>query len=220
MSRILAAILTISLMTESGIIFAQSTTQRIHGDVVALDGASLQIKSLEGESLTVKLTDDVRLTAVSRADVNAITEGSFVGATAVPQPDGTLKATEVHIFPESMRGTGEGHRPMDSQPGSTMTNATVARISGTPRPSGKTMTNATVAKVAAASEVRKLTLQYKGGEQTVIVGTDIPVVMLEPGDRMLLAPGAHVVLFASRQGDGGLAANRIMIGKNGTVPPM
>src|ERR1035437_6622125 len=131
MSRILAAILTISLMTESGIIFAQSTTQRIHGDVVALDGASLQIKSLEGESLTVKLTDDVRLTAVSRADLKAITEGSFVGATAVPQPDGTLKATEVHIFPESMRGTGEGHRPMDSQPGSTMTNATVARVSET-----------------------------------------------------------------------------------------
>ena len=150
MSRILTALLTIGLLVANSSTYAQSATQRIRGDVVALDGANVRIKSPEGEDLSVKLMDDVRLTAVSRASAADIKAGSFVGATAVAQPDGTLKASEVHIFPESMRGTGEGHRPMDSRPGSTMTNATVSRISETKPPAGSKTTNATVAKVAVA----------------------------------------------------------------------
>ena len=220
MSRTLTAMLAITLFATSGLANALSSTQRIRGDVLALDGENLRIKSSEGDELTVKLTDDARLTAVSLASATDIKTGSFVGATAVAQPDGTLKASEVHIFPESMRGTGEGHRPMDSLPGSTMTNATVSRVSEARRPSANTMTNATVAKVAAASEIRKLTLQYKGGEQTVAVGVDTPVVFLEPGDRTLLVPGAHIVLNATRQADNSLAANRVTVGKNGMVPPM
>jgi hypothetical protein len=220
MTRTLTAILVVVLFTASELAGAQSSTQRIRGDVLALDGANLRVKSLEGDDLTVKLTDDAQLVAVSRANAADIKTGSFVGATAAAQPDGTLKASEVHIFPESMRGTGEGHRPMDSLPGSTMTNATVSRVSNARRPSASTMTNATVAKVANASETRKLTLQYKGGEQTVVVGTDTPVVFLEPGDKALLAPGAHVVVIATRQVDSSLAANRVLVGKNGIVPPM
>jgi len=220
MSRTLTAILAISLLAASGLANALSSTQRIRGDVLALDGANLRIKSLEGEELTVKLTDDARLVAVSKARAADIKTGSFVGATAVAQPDGTLKASEVHIFPESMRGTGEGHRPMDSLPGSTMTNATVSHVSEARRPSANTMTNATVAKVATANEARKLTLQYKGGEQTVAVGADTPVVFIEPGDRSLLVAGAHIVVNATRQADNSLAANRVTVGKNGTVPPM
>jgi len=220
MSRILTALLTIGLLAASSVTNAQSATQRIRGDVVALDGANVRIKSPEGEDLSVKLMDDVRLTAVSRASAADIKAGSFVGATAVAQPDGTLKASEVHIFPESMRGTGEGHRPMDSRPGSTMTNATVSRISETKPPVGSKMSNAMVSKVAVASEVLKLTLQYNGGEQTVIVEAGTPIVFLEPGDRAILAPGAHVVLNATRQADGSLAANRVTVGKDGTVPPM
>ena len=220
MSRILTAILTIGLLAASNLSFSQSATQRIRGDVLAVDGANLRIKSPEGEDVTVKLMDDVRLTAVSRASATDVKAGSYVGATAVAQPDGTLKASEVHIFPESMRGTGEGHRPMDSRPGSSMTNATVSSISDTKQAAGSKMTNATVAKVAVASEVLKLTLQYNGGEQTVVVEDGTPIVFLEPGDRALLAPGAHIVLNATRQGDGSLAANRITVGKNGIVPPM
>jgi hypothetical protein len=220
MSRTLTAILAISLLAASGLANALSSTQRIRGDVLALDGSNLRIKSLEGEDLTVKLTDDARLVAVSKARAADIKTGSFVGATAVEQPDGTLKASEVHIFPESMRGTGEGHRPMDSLPGSTMTNATVSHVSEARRPSGNTMTNATVAKVATANDARKLTLQYKGGEQTVTVGADTPVVFIEPGDRSLLVAGAHIVVNATRQADNSLAANRVTVGKNGTVPPM
>jgi len=220
MSRILTAILTIVLLAATHLAYAQSSAQRIRGDVVVLEGTNVRIESPEGEELTVKLMDDVRLTAVSRASAADIKAGSFVGATAMAQPDGTLKASEVHIFPESMRGTGEGHRPMDSRPGSTMTNATVSRISEAKRPASGTTTNATVAKVAVASEALKLTLQYKGGEQIVAVEADTPVVFLEPGDRALLAPGAHVVLNATRQGDGSLASDRITVGKNGTVPPM
>ena len=220
MSRTLQTLLLLGLLCGNGILYAQSSPQRIRGDVVDLDGASLKIHALDGENLTVKLTDDARLMAVSRAEAAAITAGSFVGATAVAQADGTLKASEVHIFPESMRGTGEGHRPMDSLPGSTMTNATVSQVSESKRPTGNTMTNATVAKVAGSDQVHKLTLQYKGGEQTVTLGADTPIVFLEPGDRSLLTPGAHVVLNATRQSDGSLAANRVTIGKNGTVPPM
>lgn len=220
MSRTLTAILISGLLAVSGLTAAQPSTQRIRGDVLALDGASLHVKSLEGEELTVKLTDDARVMAVSRARATDIKTGSFVGATAVALSDGTLKASEVHIFPESMRGTGEGHRPMDALPGSTMTNATVAHVSETRRSSANTMTNATVAGTATAGDTRKLTLQYKGGEQTVAVGADVPVVFLEPGDRALLVPGAHIVVTATRQADSSLVANRLTVGKNGMAPPM
>ena len=101
-----------------------------------------------------------------------------------------------------------------------MTNATVSRISETKQPVGSKMSNATVAKVAVASEALKLTLQYNGGVQTVVVEAGTPIVFLEPGDRAILAPGAHVVLNATRQADGSLAANRVTVGKDGTVPPM
>ncbi|MDR3412663.1 MAG: hypothetical protein P4L87_17255 [Formivibrio sp.] len=212
--------LSVWFLLVGGVVVAAPVVQRIHGDVVAITGAVLQIRSSEGEALTVKLADGARLTAVSRADAAAISSGAYVGATAVPQPDGTLAAVEVHIFPESMRGTGEGYRPMDAQPGRTMTNATVAEVSAAGRPAGNTMTNATVASITAANQQRRLTLQYKGGEKVVTLGADVPVVMLEPGDRSMLVPGAHIVVNVVRQDDGSLTTDRITIGKNGMVPPL
>jgi hypothetical protein len=119
----------------------------------------------------------------------------------VPQADGTLRAVEVHVFPDSMRGTGEGHRPWDLQPGSTMTNATVA-------------------KVDESGGARKLSLKYKDGEKTVVVPPGTPVVRMEPGDRSRLVPGAHVFVIASRQPDSPLVAERLNVGKDGLVPPM
>ena len=130
------------------------------------------------------------------------------------QSDGTLRAVEVHVFPDSMRGTGEGHRPWDLQPGSTMTNATVAKVDETGGEAqsggtGSTMTNATVAKVDDSGGARKLSLKYKGGEKTVVVPPGTPVVRIEPGDRSKLVPGAHVFAIASRQPDGTLVAERL-----------
>jgi hypothetical protein len=200
---------------------AQSPAERIRGDVVALDGQNLRLTTNAGQPLTVKLGTNYSVSARSRADPGSISTGAFVGTTAVPMPDGTLTALEVHVFPESMRGNGEGHRPMDVMPGSTMTNATVTSVLPMEKAApATTMTNATVANVAQADQGRKMVLKYQGGEKTVVVPKEAPVVMVEPGDKSLLVAGAHVVLSATRQADGSLSADRVTVGKDGLVPPM
>jgi hypothetical protein len=204
---------------------ASPAQEHVRGDVVALKGDTLEVKSRSGEALKLKLADNARVALAEKADMGSIASGAFIGTTAVPQSDGTLRAVEVHVFPEAMRGTGEGHRPWDLQPGSSMTNATVAKIDesggkadlgGT----GSTMTNAKVAKVDESGGARKLSLKYKDGEKTVVVPPGTPVVKLEPGDRSKLVPGAHVFAIASRQPDGTLVAQRLTVGKDGLVPPM
>ena len=118
----------------------------------------------------------------------------------MPQPDGTQRALEIHVFPESMRGTGEGHRPFDLQPQSTMTNGTVGSVTGT---IGRT-----------------LTVTYQGGEKTIVVPPDTPIVAFEPGTRAMLAAGAHIILIGTRAEDGVITATRILVGKDGLIPPM
>ncbi len=184
---------------------AQTTlpTQRIRGDLVALDGLKLQVRSRGGESLVVRLAENYAVTAVTRIDLDAIKPGAFVGAASMPQPDGTLTALEVLVFPEAMRGTGEGHYAWDLKPGSMMTNATVAD-----------------AATLTATHGRRLTLKYKDGEKTLLVPEQVPVVTFEPGEKAMLVPGAHVLLTATQQPDGSLTAARVVVGKNGLVPPM
>jgi hypothetical protein len=196
------------------------TTQVIRGDVAAVEPSALRVKSPTGQVSTVRVPDDVRVNVRAPATLDAIKGGSYVGVTASRQPDGTLLASEVHIFPESMRGTGEGHRPMAALPGSTMTNATVARVSPAKSATRSTMTNATVAKVGAAGNGRTLQLTYAGGEQTIVVPAGVPVVTTESGDRSSLSAGEHVIVTAQRDADGQLAASRISVGKNGSVPPI
>jgi hypothetical protein len=197
---------------------AEESAQRISGEVVAIDGAMLQMKSHTGESMTIKLADNVTFSARSKADIAKITAGAFVGTTAIPQPDGTLKATEVHVFPEAMRGTGEGHHPADSTPGSTMTNATVTNV-GKRSSGGSTMTNASVANLAESGGAEAMKLTYKGGEQTVVIPAGTPIMMMERGDRSLLVPGAHIVVTTRKQLDGTLTSDRLIVGKDGFVPP-
>jgi hypothetical protein len=177
-------------------------TQRIRGDVVALNGSDLEVKSRTGEALAIKLADNFGVTAVVKSDLSAIKPGDFVGIASMPQSDGTERALEVLLFPESMRGSGEGHYPWDLRPGSMMTNATV--------------TQATVEAMGG----RRLVLKYKDGETTVDVPPDAPIVTFEPGDRSMVAPGAHVLFTAAKHPDGSLTAARIAVGKNGLVPPM
>jgi hypothetical protein len=149
----------------------------------------------------VTLTPDVRIGALVPADLGAAAKGSFIGTAAVPQADGRLKAQEVHILPEAMRGAGEGHRAWDLTPDSTMTNATV---------------EGAVSDVAG----RVLTLSYPGGKQELVVPPGTPIVTLAPGDASLLKPGNHVFLGATQSPDGNLSASRITVGKDGLVPPM
>lgn len=188
---------------------AQITADRIAGEVVSLDGETLRLRLNTGQPLMVNLPADARISGRSPAQPSDITEGSYVGVTATTQADGALHATEVHIFPASMRGTGEGHRPIATVPGRTMTNATVA----------STMTNASVAAIGGNGSMRTMTLKYRGGEQTVIIPAGIPIAMYEAADRTQVVPGAHVIVYARHRPDQSLVANRITVGLRGFVPP-
>lgn len=180
---------------------AQTPPQRIRGDIATVDGQTLQVKARSGETLTIKLADNYAVTAVTKADPKTVVPGAFVGIASMPQPDGSQSALEVLVFPESGRGSNEGHYPSDVQPGSMMTNATIA-------------------EVVSIDKARKLTLKYKDGEKTIIVPLDTPVVTFEPGDKSMVKPGAHIILTASKQADGSLTAARVLVGKDGLVPPM
>ncbi|HEX6137559.1 MAG TPA: hypothetical protein VF059_07860 [Casimicrobiaceae bacterium] len=188
----------------AGLLCAQAFAQeprRIRGDVVALDGLKLQVLERSGERLAIDLDGNYGVTAVVRIDIAAIKQGSYVGTATMPQPGGTLRSLEVVVFPESGRGSGEGHYPWDLRPGSMMTNATVAQI-------------------AEVGKDRRMTLKYKDGEKVVTVPADAPIVTLEPGDRALVKPGAHVLFSATPRPDGTLTAARLLVGKDGLVPPM
>jgi hypothetical protein len=215
MVRTGAAAALIVTLAVPGIVRAQ---EHVRGTVVSLVGDTLQLLNRAGSTVKVELAADTKVARVDRADPGSIAEGEFIGTTAVPQAGGRLRALEVHVFPESMRGTGEGHRPWDLAPGSTMTNAMVAAAK-----SGKmasSMTNATVGKMGSAGGVRTLRLSYRGGEQTVDVPAGTPVVKLEPGDRSDLAKGVAVFVIATKGAGGALVAQRISAGRNGVVPPM
>jgi hypothetical protein len=172
----------------------------VRGAITAVAGDSLKVHTNRGEDLTIMLTGDTQVRAVTLAKVTDIRPGSYIGTAATPLPDGSLKALEVHVFPPTMAGTGDGHRAWDLAPGSTMTNGTVGDL--------------------VASNGRTLTLKYKGGEKKVLVPDDVPIVNLEPGDRSLLSVGTKVVLFAKRNADASLTAGFISAGKGGVTPPM
>src|ERR1700723_60070 len=134
---------------------------RVRGTIESVDGKTLNVKSRDGAELKVQIPDNAVILAVVKGSIADIKQGSFVGITAMPQPDGTQKAVEIHIFPEAMRGTGEGHRPWDLMPNSTMTNANI-----------KTE--------VAVSDGQKLVLKYKDGEKTFIVPADAAIVTFVP----------------------------------------
>jgi len=201
--------------------FAQTPVAKISGDVVRVDGQNLELRAKDGQKVRVELSDHLRLNARSPAGADALKQQAYVGATAVPQPDGTLLASEVHVFPESMRGTAEGHRLLPPEPGkepkSTMTNATVSGVTGGKGTS--TMTNATVSKVSPGDNALTMTLSYPGGDKTVVVPQGTPIMKTETTDRSALVPGAHVVAYAVKQPDGSLLSDRVNVGKDGYAPP-
>jgi hypothetical protein len=172
---------------------------RLRATIDAANAKSLDLTTTTGQQLTMALSSDTVILAIVPFRLEDIAPGSFIGAAAMPRPDGTQRALEVHVFPESMRGTGEGHRPFDLQPRSTMTNGTVAAVTG----GGRT-----------------LVVTYSDGQKTIVVPTDTPVVTFEPGSPALLVPGAHVIVMGTEAAGGALSASSIAVGKNGLVPPM
>jgi hypothetical protein len=173
---------------------------RVAGVIQSVDGHTLSGKSTKGEPLKLNLADKVVVIEVLQASLADIKPNDFIGSGAMPQPDGLQKAIEVHIFPESMRGTGEGFRPW-THPGSTMTNGTV----------GETVTGVSG---------QTITVSYKGGQQKIVVPPGTPIVRFQIGDMSALKPGAaFAVLAAVKQPDGSYNAARINVGVGGIVPP-
>jgi hypothetical protein len=184
---------------------AQNTPQvarvRATIETVSADGASLTVRTRAGETGMVRLTPKTLLVLVVPAALADVKPGAFIGVAALPGENGELKAMEVHIFPEAMRGTGEGFRPFDLAPGSSMTNGNIQ------------------ARVDAASGP-KLTVTYKGGEQTIVVDPKTPIVTFAPAAQADLKPGAAIIARGPRQEDGAIDAAVVQVGKDGLVPPM
>jgi hypothetical protein len=182
-------------------LWAQEAT-RVRGTIERVDGDMYVVKTRDGNLVKVALTDKPLFVAMVKTSMADIKPGMFIGSTAMPGPDGSLRAVEVHIFPEAMRGTGEGHRPWDLEPQATMTNANVeAAVTGV---SGQT-----------------LTMKYKGGEKTLVVTPETVVVAYAPGDKAEVKPGTGIFISAAeKKPDGTLLTPRITYGKDGLVPPM
>jgi hypothetical protein len=194
--------------------------RHVRGQIVTVDRSGLTVKLADGHAVRLELTNDTRVATVSRADLAGVGQNDYVGTTAVPQAGGNaLRALEVHIFPDSMRGTGEGHRAWDLTAGSSMTNGTVA---GVARASAgqSSMTNGTVARVSKGAGEETLAITYPKGEEDVIVPAGTPVVRLAPADRSRLAPGAWVFAAGPSRPDGTVMAGRVFVGEGGVVPPM
>jgi Domain of unknown function (DUF5666) len=204
MTRHLISAAASGLILAASASFAQQPqTVRVRGTVEAVDGSTITVKSRDGQtSYKVKLTDNAAVRGIVKAALADIKANSFIGVTGMPQADGSQKAVEIHIFPEPMRGTGEGHRPWDLVPNSTMTNATVAQM----------------VKGVAGDEI---TLKYKDGEKKVVVAPDTVVVTYLPGDKSELKPGAKIfIAAANKKDDGTLEAAAVSVGRDGITPPM
>ena len=180
---------------------APVASSRATVQTISADGSALNVYTRAGEDQTVHLNEKTRFVLVVPAALTDVKPGSFIGVAALPGEGSELKAMEVHIFPEAMRGTGEGFRPFDLAPKSSMTNGNIS------------------ARVDAATGP-KLTVTYKGGEQTIVVDPKTPIVAFEPGAKTDLKPGAAIIARGPKQQDGSIDAVFVLIGKDGLVPPM
>jgi len=193
---------------------AQQKPLRVRGTIEQVDGAVLTVKSREGETVKVKMADDVKVLAMVKASLADITPGSFVGSTAMPEQDGHWKAVEVHIFPEAMRGNGEGDRAFDYRPKSTMTNGTVGNVSN------GSVSNGSGGATVEKNEGMALTLKFRDGEKKIDVVPDTVIYTYAPGSKDELKSGAKVFISsATREADGTLMTTRVNVGR-GIAPPM
>lgn len=207
---------------------AAPPAERVRGTIERADATTLVLKTDDGRSTTVALTPDTKYAAVLKASLDQIKEGVFIGTAT--KGDNPPTALEVVLFPESMRGTGEGHYPWDEIQDTTagdgpkvksaMTNGTVKAAAGGAPKVKSAMTNGTVARSAGADGTTTLTVSYGAdGSKTIAVPASAPVVTFEPADAAILRPGAKAFVIAGNE-DGKLSARRVAVGKDGLRPPM
>jgi hypothetical protein len=199
---LLTALAVFSVLASSAFAQQPPTTTRIRGTIESVDGKTLAIKTREGTDVKVNTTDDITVIGIAKTTLSDIKQGSYIGVSGMPQPDGSQKAIAIHIFPEAMRGAAEGFRAWDLRPNSTMTNATVAQQ----------VTN---------TDGQVIDVKYKDGEKKVVVTPETAIVAFVTGEKSEIKPGAKIIIFgAKKNDDGSLETNRIGVGRDGIAPPM
>ena len=199
--RPLFAVAMVAASTIYAIAQQPPSPSRVRGTIEALEGDVLAVKSRSGEDVRLQMTSDIRIVGIVKIALSDIKVGSFIGTTTVPGPEGMQNAIEVHVFPENMRGTGEGSRPYDLRPNSSMTNATVAES-------------------VVSNDGHTLLIKYKDGEKKVVITPETAIVTYVHADKSELKAGAKVIAFFKKLSDGSYEANRISVGLNGLTPPM
>ncbi|MGE8336356.1 hypothetical protein [Pseudomonas laurylsulfatiphila] len=197
------SVVTLISVFSAGLVQAEDapgTRIGVRGEITGVSPDVVKVHANSGDNLVINLTQDTKVRAVTLANIEDIKPGSYIGSAAIPQEDGTLKALEVHVFPPELAGSGDGHRPFDLVKGSSMTNGSVGDL--------------------VVSNGRVLTVNYKGGQQKILVPEDVPIVNLMPADRSLLKVGVKIVTFVTQGADGTLTAQSISAGKDGVTPPM
>jgi len=200
-TRPLFAVAMVAASALSAIAQQAPVPTRVRGTIESVDGDLMSVKSRSGQDIKLHVAPDLRVAGITRIALADIKVGSFIGATTVPGPDGGHNAVEVHVFPESMRGTGEGSRPYDLRPNSSMTNATVAES-------------------VVGNDGHTLLIKYKDGEKKVFVSSDTPVVTYVPGEKSDLTAGARIIAFVKALPDGSFETSRVSVGRDGLMPPM
>lgn len=200
-TRPIIAVVLVAASTFAALAQRAPVPTRVRGTIESVAGDTMQVKSRSGEDVKLRIAPDVNVSGITKISLADIKVGSFVGATTVPGPDGGQNAVEVHVFPESMRGTGEGSRPYDLKPNSSMTNATVSES-------------------VVGNDGHTLMVKYKDGEKKVFVADNTPVVTFVPGDKADLKAGAKVIAFIKPLPDGSFETNRVSVGRDGLTPPM
>jgi hypothetical protein len=194
-----ATVLAVVLLSPA--VWAQDTPVRLRGTIERVDGGTYLVKTRDGAEVRLALAPKATVAAVLTASLSDVKQGTYVGVAALPLADGSQKALEIHIFPEAMRGTGDGHRPWDLQPSSTMTNGNVETTS-------------------ASADGQVLTLKYNDGEKRIVVPSNTPIVAYAPGDASDLKAGAKIFVGAAKKlPDGSLETTRVNVGKS-AAPPM
>lgn len=199
--RPLVAVAMVAASTIYAIAQQSLAPSRVRGTIEAIDGDVIAVKSRAGEDVRLRMTGDIKIVGITKIALTDIKVGSFIGTTTVPGPDGANNAVEVHLFPEDMRGTGEGSRPYDLKPNSSMTNATVEQS-------------------VVGNDGHTLNIKYKDGEKKVLVSPETPVVTYVAADKSDLKPGAKVIAFIKKLPDGTFETNRVSVGRDGLTPPM
>jgi hypothetical protein len=200
-ARPLIAVAMVGLSTLYAAAQQAPVPTRVRGTIEKVDGDLLSVKSRSGEDVKLHVASDLRVSGITRIALSDVKVGSFVGATTVPGPDGGQNAVEVHVFPESMRGTGEGSRPWDLRPNSSMNNAMVAES-------------------VVGNDGHTLLVKYKEGEKKVFVSSETPVVTYVPGEKSDLKAGAKIIAFVKALPDGSFETSRVSVGRDGLTPPM